>query len=204
MKRQIMWVSQHLEIDTMTGKLKENEEDGFRNSYHDCDDEDDDDEIQNVMSTPFGLWRVDDSFNPYKQFKLWMAHTNFTINKKTADTIKCIPGVEILSVLTRYRFMIGVGNLFSIREVRVAIEKTLGCSGERPLLISDAILKQKVLELKESLSKEEKWMIYVFPNGNIEHCTIKEGNKKFAEQQLIYRGAADHSNGILLESGDGD
>ena len=203
MKRQIMWVSQHLEIDTMTGKLREQDEEHPRHSFHDCDEEEDD-EIQKVLSTPFGLWRVDDSMNPYKQFKLWMGHTNFTINKKIADTIKCIPGVEILSVLTRYRFMIGVGDLFSIREVRVAIEKTLGCSGEKPLLIDDVELKKKVLELKEELSKEKKWAIYIFPNGQIDYTSSKEMDDAFLDRVMMYRGCVDHSNGILLESGDGD
>jgi hypothetical protein len=192
-----MWASQHLEIDTKNGKLQEPK---IKNTFDSKYDEDEDDEIQNVMSTPFGLWRVDDTFNPYSQFKLWMGHTNFTINKKIAYTIKCIPGVEILTIITRYRFMIGVAEMFTIGEVRVAIEKALGCSGEKPLLINDEDLKKRVMELKESLSKEKKWAIYIFPNSQISHITNKDGDKKFAEQLLIYRGCVEHSSGILIES----
>jgi hypothetical protein len=131
-----MWSSQHLEIDTMSGRLIDpnDEYDEFYNNYEeDYENEGGYDflktkeKIQNVISTPFGLWRVHDVMNPYKQFKLWMGHTNFTINQNVADTIKSVPGVEVLSILTRYRFLIGIGEMFDIRNVRSIIEKKLKC-----------------------------------------------------------------------------
>ena len=198
MKRQIMWASQHLEIDTSNGKLQEPK---TKNSFDSKYDDDEDDEIQNVMSTPFGLWRVDDTFNPYSQFKLWMGHTNFTINRKIATIIKCIPGVEILTVLTRYRFMIGVAELFNIRDVRTAIENTLKCGSEKQILITDEGIKQKIVELKKELSKEKKWAIYIFPNGQIDYTSSKEMDDVFMDKVMTYRGCIEHSNGILIESG---
>ena len=87
--------------------------------------------MQNVMSTPFGLWKVTDIMNPYKQFKLWMGHTNFTINEKVANLIKKTPGVEVLSILTRYRFLVGIGEMFNIRDVRTTIESALDCSSKK-------------------------------------------------------------------------
>jgi hypothetical protein len=138
MHRKIMWASQHLEIDTMTGKIVDPSKEEYDTKEEEKNEfyfDDDDDNIstkmiaQNVLSTPFGLWKVDDIMNPYKQFKLWMGHTNFTINKKIACLIKKIAGIEILSIITRYRFIIGVGEMFDIRDVRIAIEKELQCNG---------------------------------------------------------------------------
>lgn len=197
MKRQIMWVSQHLEIDTMTGKLQEHME---MPAVVTEDGEIHEGEIQNVMSTPFGIWRVDDTLNPYKQFKLWMGHTNFTINKNIVETIKATPGVEVLSVLTRYRFIIGVGELFDIRDVRVAIEHALQCNQDGEFLIDDPEIKQKVTELKNELAKHDKWAIYIFPNGSIDFATNERGNRGFKEKLSLYKQAADHSTGILIEN----
>ncbi len=199
MKRKIMWVSQHLEIDTMTGKIQEYVDPP---ATVEIDGEIHEGEIQNVISTPFGIWRVDDSMNPYKQFKLWMGHTNFTINKKIAFIIKHVPGVEVLIIISRYRFMIGVGEMFDIRDVRVAIEKTLQCSSEGLLLIADEDLKGQIKALREKLATYDKWAIYVFPNGTIDFVTDESGVKQFSEKLLMYKHAVDHSSGILIENCD--
>ena len=202
MKRKIVWASQHLEIDSTTGSLENPEDDeDFDEEYF----EDGENymmskmQTQKVMSTPFGLWRIDDVMNPYKQFKLWMGHTNFTISVNVAKTIKNVPGVEVLSILTRYRFLVGVGELFDIRDVRVNIEKLLKCSG---CDIDNAELKQKIEELKETLSEYDKWAIYVFPNGNIDFVTNEVGSKLFKEKLLLFQNAVDHSSGILIENTD--
>jgi hypothetical protein len=199
MKRKIMWVSQHLEIDTMDGRIHEHLDPP---AVVDEDGEMHEGEIHNVISTPFGIWRVDDSMNPYKQFKLWMGHTNFTINKKIAHIMKRVPGVEVLVIITRYRFMIGVGELFNIRDVRVAIEKSLRCSNEELLLIADEDLKTQIKSLQEKLAVHDKWAIYVFPNGTIDFVTDEVGVKQFSEKLLVYKNAVDHSSGILIENCD--
>jgi len=135
MNKKIMWSSQHLEIDTISGRLV----DPTADEYEDYGEEDEEIDnfyedqsnkmiSHNLLSTPFGLWKINDIMNPYRQFKLWMGHTNFTINKNVAHIIKSIPGVEVLSIITRYRFLIGVGEMFDIRDVRTAIEKSLQCS----------------------------------------------------------------------------
>ena len=199
MKRKIMWASQHLEIDTITGKFKDASLPDFHSEYDDDPDELHGQNIQNVMSTPFGLWRVNDVMNPYKQFKMWMAHTNFTINAKIANTIKNIPGIEVLSILTRYRFVIGVGELFNIRDVRTAIEKALGCNEESLTPIVDDSVKAEVDKLKKKLKEHNNWAIYIFPNGQIDFATDANGEAQYAQKLMIYKHAVDHSTGILIE-----
>jgi hypothetical protein len=195
MNRKIVWSSQHLEIDTLTGRLKEQTH-FIDNSDTECDELA---EIENVISTPFGIWRVDDVMNPYKQFKLWMGHTNFTINKKIVNIIKKTPGVEVLSILTRYRFLIGVGELFNIRDVRISIEQTLNCIKENVSEISNPKLKNEIDSLKEMLSSYKKWAIYVFPNGSIDFVTDSD-NKHFVETLNIYKKSVQYSAGILIEN----
>lgn len=200
MKRIIQWESQHLEIDTMTGKIRSPIENSFEEDYFNNSDNYIEQELktENVISTPFGLWRVDDTMNPYKQFKLWMGNTNFTITKKVVDAIRTIPGIEILKVLTRYKFIVGVGQLFEFKDVRTAIEKALSCHTELISLIKDDKVKQQVMDLQNQLSQYKKWAIYVFPNGQLDFTTSNEEdyNKKLG----LFRQAVDYSNGILIEN----
>lgn len=199
MKRIIKWHSQHLEIDVLSGKLNEFEED-----FDDGDLEEEeymDSEqmnVQNVMSTPFGLWRVDDSMHPYKQFQLWMGYTNFSINQNVVNTIKTTPGVEVLQVMTRYRFIMGVGELFNIHDVRTSIEKALLCNKDEKEMIENKEILKKIDMLKKDLSTYNQWAIYVFPNGNIDFTTSDK--KDFFSERNTFRQAVDYSSGVLIES----
>lgn len=58
-------------------------------------------------------------------FDCWIAHTNFDITEKIKKTLDSIAGVEILKVMSRYRFFIGVGKMFKFQHVRSVIEEKL-------------------------------------------------------------------------------
>jgi hypothetical protein len=154
--------------------------------------------VQKVLSTPFGFWRVDDSMNPYKQFKMWMAHTNFSITDEVLIAIEEVPGVEVLQPMTRYRFIVGVGELFDIREVRTAIEEMLGCHKDFDSMIQDEQILQQIHELRKQLAVYNRWAIYVFPNGQLDFTTSDDPN--FGQQLNLFKQAVDHSNGVLIES----
>jgi len=200
MRRVIQWQSQHLEIDTLTGKLQDPdlEEQYFEEEGYDEMGPQQKMPVQNVMSTPFGFWRVDDAMNPFRQFKMWVGHTNFTITPEIVEVMKAVPGVEVLQIMTRYRFIIGVGELFDIRDVRVIIENELGCHRDASDMITDQVLLEQVFELRKQLETKDKWAIYVFPNGEIDFATSDEEN--FGQQLNLYKQAVDHSNGVLIES----
>jgi hypothetical protein len=204
MKRVIQWESQHLEIDTTSGNIvdPEEKEEEFEYGYFDNSDNYIGEKLktQNVISTPFGLWRVNDSMNPYKQFKLWLANTNFSITWPIVNIIKVIPGVEVLKVIGRYKFLLGVGQLFDIRDVRVAIERQLSCHREEESLINDEGIKQQVCDLKKQLSQYKNYAIYVFPNGKIDFCTSNE--KDYGKKLGLYKQAVDFSSGVLIEGGE--
>jgi hypothetical protein len=112
--------------------------------------------------------------------------------------MKDVPGVEVLQVITRYRFIVGVGELFDIRNVRTNIEELLGCHQDEDDMISDEVILQRIHELRQQLAVYDQWAIYVFPNGEIDFATSEEDN--FGQQLNLYRQAVDHSNGVLIES----
>ena len=49
------------------------------------------------------------------------------------------------------------------------------------------------------LKTNDRWAIYVFPNGKIDFVTDKNGMKQFNDKLLVYKQAVDHSTGILIE-----
>jgi len=162
MGKRIVWENHNFEIDTKSGIVKEDSDDR----------EYDDDKIPTFTVTPtaFGAWRTDDAMHPMKQFKLWMAHTNFSITGKVAKQIESINGVELLRILTKYRFIIGIGKAFETDNIKSQIEDTL-CDKIETDKISNLNIKYRVEKLTKFLSEYKKWAILVFPNGNIEFST---------------------------------
>jgi hypothetical protein len=58
-------------------------------------------------------------------FDCWMAHTNFDITHKIKDKLNKIPGIEVLRVCSRYRFFVGIGQMFDFKDVRHSIDKEI-------------------------------------------------------------------------------
>ena len=58
-------------------------------------------------------------------YQSWIGHTNFNITPTVKDQIEKIEGVEILEVMSRYRFFVGVGKMFEFSDVRKKIEHKL-------------------------------------------------------------------------------
>ena len=47
-------------------------------------------------------------------FDCWVGHTNFDITPSVRDALEEIAGVEVLVILTRYRFFIGIGRMLAL------------------------------------------------------------------------------------------
>ncbi len=58
-------------------------------------------------------------------FDCWIGHANFDITKEIKSRLNKTEGVELLKVLSRYRFFVGIGKMFDFKEVRKNIEKNI-------------------------------------------------------------------------------
>lgn len=58
-------------------------------------------------------------------FDCWVGHTNFDITHEIKNTLDAIDGIEVLKVMSRYRFFIGIGKMFEFKNVRKSIEKKI-------------------------------------------------------------------------------
>jgi len=58
-------------------------------------------------------------------YDCWIGHTTFDITNETKNILDATTGVEILKVLSRYRFFVGVGKMFDFKNVRKTIEENI-------------------------------------------------------------------------------
>jgi len=104
-------------LDAIIGKLPEINE---QESYEDMDNV----QVQETLSIP-----VDESFMESialtANFDCWMAHTNFNLTPTIRDILNKVDGIEILKICSRYRFFVGVGQMFDFKDVRRQIEDEL-------------------------------------------------------------------------------
>src|SRR5688572_20292062 len=124
--RKIVWESYHISEFDKSEKEKILEDvDRDELDYEDQETYDKIDSMIEVMDTPMGLLVKNDSMNVLNQVEHRICHTNFTISEKEAVRINFIEGVETLSIISRYRMLIGFGRLFDASEVRKEIELAL-------------------------------------------------------------------------------
>lgn len=192
MKKKIVWESYHID------EMEENP-----SRVEDRFDDDDDDgvgdisghSIEKILSTPFGLYKVDDKSNPMRQFELRIGHSNFDITEEIFDTIEEIEGVEAIISISRYRFLIAVGKLFSFMNVRRDIENAI-CDGLGSEI--DDILDK---EIDRVSAEGSLWVVYLLPNGKIESFVTDDENA-YEEQLKVFKEAEKLSHGILVECED--
>lgn len=98
---------------------------------------DDEDEISekahNMMPPPMMIpmsQQLIEDISMLSNFDCWIGHTNFDITNRIKDKLNEIDGVEILKICSRYRFFIGIGQMFNFADVRKSIENELITKGD--------------------------------------------------------------------------
>tara|TARA_R110002167_G_scaffold113066_3_gene285839 strand:+ start:67 stop:510 length:444 start_codon:yes stop_codon:yes gene_type:complete len=75
--------------------------------------------------TESGAIPINSNFSIDKIFNFWTGHTNFSITPDIALQIERVGGVEVLDIVTRYRFRVGVGKLFKGNEVMSSVQRAI-------------------------------------------------------------------------------
>jgi len=77
-----------------------------------------------ISMVPISQQLIED-ISMLSSFDCWIGHTNFNITQDIKNRLDQTEGVEILKIMSRYRFFIGLGRLFDFKEVRKNIEKII-------------------------------------------------------------------------------
>ena len=96
--------------------------DNFYEKYEDAEEEEEEGGIEDALAflgripslvtTPMGVYQLHDKMNIMNQFDCWMGYTNFDITQSVKNAIEKVEGVELLNIMSRYRFFLGVGKMF--------------------------------------------------------------------------------------------
>ena len=69
--------------------------------------------------------QVIDDISMLANFDCWIGHTNFDITPKIKNKLNKMEGIEILKIFSRYRFFVGIGQMFDFQNIRFDIEQEL-------------------------------------------------------------------------------
>ena len=101
------------------------------NAISEIDDEEDDSDIEyedisigKSLIFPVSQQLLED-VTMLSNYDCWIGHTNFDITPIVKDKLDKISGIEVLKICSRYRFFIGIGNMFDFTDVRKIIEGEL-------------------------------------------------------------------------------
>ena len=152
--------------------------------------------IPSLVTTPMGMYQLHDKMNIMTQFDCWRGYTNFDITTSVQDALESVDGVELLEVMSRYRFFLGVGKLFNFSDVRRDVEEQLCDNFEL-----DSDTEETVEMIKESLSSDRFWTIFVSGNGEILYASTNEiDDKNYLNQIKTYNKQRNLHGGLFFEN----
>ena len=102
----------------------EDEEEEEEEDYQDAEAYNPPSTAGNMPIVPISKELMDD-MAMLSNFDCWIGHTNFDITREIKSILNKTEGVELLKVLSRYRFFIGIGKMFDFKEVRKKIENNI-------------------------------------------------------------------------------
>lgn len=95
----------------------------------DVEDEEENEEIEEDLAkatsvVPLTSQLVND-ISMTSSFDCWIGHTNFDVTHSIKEKLDRVPGIELLKIYSRYRFFVGIGQMFNFTKVRNDIEKAI-------------------------------------------------------------------------------
>lgn len=78
-----------------------------------------------LLMTPMGVVPLTEYSTPSKVFNFWVGHTNFPITSEVYEIIDNSPGVEVLTLFSKYRLRVGVGKVFDTMKTLKNINDSL-------------------------------------------------------------------------------
>ena len=150
--------------------------------------------IPKLVTTPMGVFQMHDKMNILNQFECWMGYTNFDITHDVQDVIETAKGVELLTILTRYRFFVGVGKMFDFSEVRKEIEALL-CKSE---IVLNEETQAAVDAIKSVVSRDKYWTIFISLDGEIDYASTNDDNDESYINSLVGLEELKSINGGLI------
>ena len=123
-------ILQNIIHNMISSEIEDEIEDEELNEEDDDESYEDDDDKKTMASMALSKLmpltpQVIDDVAMLANFDCWIGHTNFDITPRIKDKLNNIAGIEILKIFSRYRFFVGIGQMFDFQNVRYDIEQEL-------------------------------------------------------------------------------
>ena len=156
-----------------------------------------------LIYTPMGAYPEESMLKPSDRWDCWIAHTSFPITGSIASILNTdIDGIEVLKIMGKYSFFIGVAQLFDIRDVRKQINEKI-CSYTKNEIFSNDDIQETVDLLKDQLKDNKYWSILVCPEGRVEYVVANEINAEYLDALSSLIDKKNNFGGIILRSDNG-
>lgn len=156
-----------------------------------------------VIYTPLGAFPEESILKPSDRWDCWIAHTNFPVTSKILNILNQeIDGIEVLKVMGKYSFFVGIARLFDIRDVRKQIDDKI-CSYTENEIFSNDEIEETVNLLKDQLKDNNFWSILVYPEGMVEYVVANEINIEYLDALSSLIEKKNNFGGIILRSDHG-
>jgi hypothetical protein len=183
MNNVLYWEKLNLKTNIQNGTIQQEILDAFEEEGHLAT-------IQEATTTPFGLYLVNDFFNPMKQYDWHMCHTNFPIGQNVCNKLKEISGIEKVLIVSKYRFLVTFGKAFNENLVKESCYETF-----------KAISPEANNKLIDASTIHDNFCLYFLNEKDWK--LIVEGDDRFEEEKLILEERA-NTGGLLFEGTSND
>ena len=156
-----------------------------------------------IIFTPYGPFSMDSSLKPSDRWDCWVCHTNFDLTSEIIQVLETIDGIEALKIMGRYTFFVGVGKLFSMPDIREEVERQFCELTEDEIISSmDNDLRDTIVSIKEQLSENNYWSIFVTTEGEIDYIISDTLDKTYMEALGRFEKRKYMGDGFILNSGE--
>tara|TARA_R100001244_G_scaffold91110_1_gene69035 strand:- start:3082 stop:3699 length:618 start_codon:yes stop_codon:yes gene_type:complete len=157
--------------------------------------------IPSLVTTPMGMYQLHDKMNIMNQFDCWMGYTNFDITESVREVIEKTKGVELLNIMTRYRFFLGIGKLFDFSDVRREIEESLRGDSSLDDDTEETVTEETVEMIRDNLSSDRYWAIFVCKSGEILYTSTNEDDDEIYKKTLEhYKKRKNKYGGLIYQN----
>lgn len=141
--------------------------------------------LGHVLASPMGLIPVNEHGDPAVVYDFWLAHTTFPITWEVQEAGSAVLGVESWDTFSPYRARIAFGKAFNSAEVKVEIQRVLGCTPKPKVSQPPVDVRRQTLErLKKKLSASwPAWAILELQDGRLQTF---HGNEASVREQVEY------------------
>lgn len=135
--------------------------------------------------------------NIFPKERMYVCCSNFKLTKSELYSVSLVEGVEGIQVVSNYRFIILIGEMFDVDIVKNSIYNLL-CTTEPVQTETEISISKEQSKLVTEAKKYKYWLGYFFPNGNMSIVFSNELTEEYKKSENLMLEAYTLCGGVLI------